>query len=68
MKAENDLELCGYMRAVRSNFEPINELWRDGRLSAMAGRLANIQAAAREAEYRINDLMRGEKSAAARSV
>lgn len=68
MKEENDIDLCIHMNSLRANHDMLNMLWRDGRLRAMADRLAAVQAAAREAEYRVNDLLRGVKSSAGEPV
>lgn len=58
MREENDIDLCTHMNRLKANLELAIQLWPAGRLKAMAGRIAEVQAAAREAEWRLNKLIR----------
>ena len=55
---ENDVDLCSHMNTAKANMDIAYQLWPTGRLRAMAGRLSAAQAALREAEWRINDILR----------
>ena len=57
MKEENDIELCTHMSLADAHFKIAYQLWPAGRLRAMADELASAQAALREAEWRLNEII-----------
>lgn len=57
IRPENDIELCEHMSKARAYMDMAFQLWPHGRLRAMADMLANAQAAARDAEKRLNDII-----------
>lgn len=54
---ENDAELCTHMSLAKAHLRVAYNLWPVGRLRAMADRLASAQAALREAEWRLNQII-----------
>lgn len=57
-KKENDQQLCTHMSLAKAHLKLAFQLWPVGNLRGMASRLADAQAALREAEWRLNDILR----------
>ena len=54
----NHIELCGVETRLRQLLDRFNMMVREGTLAGAASLLADIQAEARHAEWRINDLVK----------
>jgi hypothetical protein len=59
LKIENDIDLCTHMSLAKANLDVAYQLWPTGNLRGMADSLAKAQAELREAEWRLNDILRG---------